>query len=269
MTASRLELLQEFGLASQAARAYLALLAMGESEAREVSRTAKIPLAKVYQVLENLQQRGLCEITVGSPKRYSPVTFGAFLDRVRREHERSIESIERRRSELERALALTEGAKLSDRGRVQVVTGRSAVLELESRLFGRATTSLLMVCTPGRLRRMRKVFSDFERAAERGVEIRVLAPPSSAWEKDVAHFSRVGEVRARTHDEHARSETVAFVVVDRAHAILIDSIPDDADLHRGNDVATHITEAGIVSGLADAFSRLWDASPIHPEERRR
>lgn len=272
MTASRLEILQEFGLATQAARAYLALLAMGDCEAREVSRVAKIPLAKVYQVLEGLQQRGLCEIMVGSPKRFSPVPFGAFLDRVRREHERSIEAIERRRKDLEGALVIAGGARLSDRGRVQVVTGRAGVLELEARLFDRASVSILMVCTPGRLHRMRKVFSLFERAAERGVEIRILAPASSpTWDVDAAHFRRVGEVRPRSHDEHERSETVAFVIVDRSHAVLIDAIPDDADLLRGNDVATHITELGIVSALADAFTSLWDAAPLRargdPPER--
>lgn len=264
MDPQRAAILREFGLSEYATRAYLWLLSMGDAEAREVSRAARIPLAKVYHVMDGLQERGLCEIVLGTPKRFVAVPFSDYLARVRREQERAIEALDRRRPEFEAAFTAPPVAKLSDRGRVQLVTGRSAVQELEARLMDRAVGSVILCCTPGRVRRMRKVGSPFERAVARGVRFHVLAPPTSTWVEDRDYYAGFAEVRVRAHEEDPRSDGVAFVVADRSEAMVVDAIPDDAHLTRGHDVATHVTQAGLVSALRDLLGAQWASAPLEP-----
>lgn len=262
----RERILREFGLSEYGARAYLALLDAGEAEAREISRAARVPLAKVYQVMDALQARGLCEILLTTPKRFVPVPFGEFLERVKREHERSIEALASRRPDLERLLSGKGGTRITDRGRVQFVTGRSAVLETEMRMLERATSSVVMVCSPGRALRMRKASSQFERLKERGVAMTFLAPTTAAWGEDHAFYARYGEVRVRAFEEDPRGDSVAFVVVDRAEALVIDSIPDNDRLHEGHDVATYFNEGGLVSALRDLVLAQWGNAPAMPPE---
>lgn len=260
----RLATLRAFHLSEYVARGYLTLLDLGETDARAVSRVARIPLAKVYGVLDALQAKGLCEIFPGTPKRYAPVPIEAYIARVVAEHRRAAEALASQQDELMALFPLQHGLQTTDRGRTQTLTGRRSAMEHEARLLARATGEVVMICTPGRLLRLRKMLGELKEASDRGVPLRMLIPQGPDWASDVAAFSPLAELRVRDHAEAPRSRTVSFVCSDDT-GLIIDYIPDDGSLTNGHDVGVQLGAEGMVGALQDIARALWNAAPAGPE----
>ena len=79
--------LRRLGLSDYEARAYTALLAVGQLTPAEVSRAANIPYTKVYEVLRRLERKGWVLAVSRSPLVYAPVRPEEALSRLRREFE--------------------------------------------------------------------------------------------------------------------------------------------------------------------------------------
>ncbi len=65
-----LELLELVGLRGYEARAYLALIEIGEASASVIASKAGIPQPRVYEVLDSLLKKGLVEVKIGRPRTY-------------------------------------------------------------------------------------------------------------------------------------------------------------------------------------------------------
>ena len=65
-------LLKEFGLTSNAAKAYIALLRKNPSTGYEISGQADIPRSAIYNVLAKLVNMGLVSSVGKDPRRYIP-----------------------------------------------------------------------------------------------------------------------------------------------------------------------------------------------------
>ena len=67
------ETLHELGLNSYEIDAYLALLESGQMTAMEISREAKVPYSKIYEVLNSLKEKGWIKSSESRPFKYYPV----------------------------------------------------------------------------------------------------------------------------------------------------------------------------------------------------
>lgn len=262
----RIETLRSYDISESAARAYLALLELGKTEAREVARLSRIPVSKVYHVLDYLQAKGLCHVYPESPKRYAPVPFGEFLDARKGQLARAIHAIERDRPSLEARYRVASGAAMDDRGRFRVLAGRKNVLDKESALLAGARQDALMFCTPGRLLRMRRMLGELETAKDRGVRLRMLIPCTPTWTEDRRDFGRLGLVRVRDHSEATRSRSVAYVATDRDRVLVADHVPDDGSLEDGHDAAVVVEQQGAASALCDLLESVWERAPRRPRK---
>src|SRR5438552_18152006 len=128
ITPERLSRLREFGLSEYAARAYLALLDLGVAEARDVSTLSKVPQAKIYHVLEQLHEKGLAVILPEFPKKYAPVPFPEYLDRLHEEHARAADAISRDREVLAEMFRVMGDTEMGNRGFFTVIRGRRNVM---------------------------------------------------------------------------------------------------------------------------------------------
>lgn len=97
MARREVEALRELGLSEYEARAYAALLAMGEMTPREVSLAAGIPYTKVYEVLRRLEAKGWVRRLSKGPLLYAPRRPEVIIDELRA-------SLEKRLNEAERVL---------------------------------------------------------------------------------------------------------------------------------------------------------------------
>ena len=74
--------LRDLGLSEYEARAYRALLRSGPTTAKELSRTSDVPMGRIYDVLNGLEQHRLVRSQAASrPKKYAAVEPEVGLDR--------------------------------------------------------------------------------------------------------------------------------------------------------------------------------------------
>jgi len=75
--------LRDLGLSEYEARAYRALLNTGPTTAKELSRASDVPMGRIYDVLNSIEQYNLVRSqTASRPKKYVAVEPGTALDRL-------------------------------------------------------------------------------------------------------------------------------------------------------------------------------------------
>ncbi|WP_254862621.1 TrmB family transcriptional regulator [Halovivax gelatinilyticus] len=75
--------LRDLGLSEYEARAYRTLLQMGPTTAKELSRASDVPMGRVYDVLNSIEQYNLVRTqTASRPKKYVAVEPSTALDRL-------------------------------------------------------------------------------------------------------------------------------------------------------------------------------------------
>src|SRR6056297_2284762 len=84
--------LRDLGLSEYEARAYRALLNTGPTTAKELSRASEVPMGRVYDVLNSLEQYNLVRSQAASrPKKYVAVEPSTALDRLLADKQRELE----------------------------------------------------------------------------------------------------------------------------------------------------------------------------------
>jgi len=78
--------LQEFGLSSNASKAYVALLRNNPATGYEISTQSGIPRSAIYSVLNRLSSMGLINSVGDAPKRYVALSPSALLEHLKSSH---------------------------------------------------------------------------------------------------------------------------------------------------------------------------------------
>jgi len=86
--------LTDFGFSVYEAKAYLALLQKSPAIGYAVSKTAKIPTAKIYETLANLKNKGAVLASSSEPVLYYPVDPDVLLHRIRHEIEEKMKNLD-------------------------------------------------------------------------------------------------------------------------------------------------------------------------------
>jgi sugar-specific transcriptional regulator TrmB len=118
-----IEQLQALGLSVYAARTYVALVALGEGTAQDVSDVADVPRTRVYDAAAELCDRGLVDVQGTTPKRFWPVSVETAGRLFRREYENRVTTLTESLEDVE-----AEPRTEEQRG-VWTVTGRDAVTD--------------------------------------------------------------------------------------------------------------------------------------------
>jgi sugar-specific transcriptional regulator TrmB len=84
--------LRDLGLSEYEARAYRALLNTGPTTAKELSRASDVPMGRIYDVLNSIEQYNLVRSqTASRPKKYVAVEPSTALDRLLEDKKRELE----------------------------------------------------------------------------------------------------------------------------------------------------------------------------------
>lgn len=261
ITPERVAKLRQFGLSEYASRTYLALLDLGTAEARDISGISKVPASKVYRILEQLHEKGLVAILPEFPRKYAPVPFAEYLDKIHQEHQEAASAIESERETLADMFAVMGDVEGSDRGTFTVVRGRRNVAEKLREIAGSAARGFGMVVTPGLAARpaiLEEVAAD---ASRRGVPLRLLVPAASG-----ASFVPPAGAEVRALPQGDALESGSLAVGDRASALLVHFLPDDGHPFEGNDTAVATDHAGVAAILSALFESAWDRG--RPQDSR-
>ncbi len=84
--------LRDLGLSEYEARAYRSLLSTGPTTAKELSRASDVPMGRIYDVLNSIEQYNLVRSqTASRPKKYVAVEPSTALDRLLEDKKRELE----------------------------------------------------------------------------------------------------------------------------------------------------------------------------------
>ncbi|HVL49180.1 MAG TPA: helix-turn-helix domain-containing protein [Candidatus Thermoplasmatota archaeon] len=267
VTDARIARLREFGLSEYAARAYLALLDLGVTEARDVSALGKVPTSKIYHVLDQLHAKGLVEILPEFPKKYAPLPFAAFLDALTREHETAVATIRLGREKLEEEFRIFGDADVGDRGAFSVIRGRRNVMAKIREIMSGAESEVFVLGTPRGSSRVRYLNDVVNDVVARGVKIRVLSPITPDSLPRLLRFANRAEIRGRT-TETAEGLNVGIYIADNRRALVVTFVPDDESPVAGKDVGFITDQAAVVASLMALLEPQWAKSPELALERR-
>ncbi|HWG89883.1 MAG TPA: helix-turn-helix domain-containing protein [Candidatus Thermoplasmatota archaeon] len=257
ITEDRLSRLREFGLSEYAARAYLALLDLGVAEARDVSTLSKVPTSKIYHVLDQLHERGLVEILPEFPKRFAPISFGEFLDKVLVDHRSRVTTLERERDALVRMFSVTGDVDLGERGSFMLLRGRRNVLNEFRGLLAGAEGDVLIYGGVGAGLRAALHALEAEAALGRGVTLRLLVPDDPAVTEALSRFGSPFQVRHRDSPGGVEGPGITIAVADGRRAVIAHFIPDDASTTRGDDTAIATDDKGMIAALRTVLEDTW------------
>ncbi|WIV67140.1 TrmB family transcriptional regulator [Natrialbaceae archaeon AArc-T1-2] len=93
--------LRDLGLSEYESRVYRALLNTGPATAKELSRASDVPMGRIYDVLNSIEQHNLVRSqTASRPKKYVAVEPATALDRLLEDKKRELEARARQYEEI-------------------------------------------------------------------------------------------------------------------------------------------------------------------------
>lgn len=97
MKESIIDGLKKIGLTEYEAKAYAALVGLGEATARDIHDASGVPRTRIYDILRDLTNKGFVEFIEGSPTYYRVVDPDLVMERIRDE---LVEAIDKSKKEL-------------------------------------------------------------------------------------------------------------------------------------------------------------------------
>jgi len=184
--------LRDLGLSEYEDRVYRSLLQTGATTAKELSRTSEVPMGRIYDVLNSLEQHSLVRSQAsGRPKKYVAVEPDVALDRLLEAKKRELDEQADRYEEIVDTLVdeIDTGEPVDDTFWTAAV-GSEETLELLLERISAAEEELIYVAGSSAsgidLRSVTdRVTDELEGALERGVDIDLLLKPALVAELPV------------------------------------------------------------------------------------
>jgi len=257
---SQLNALRHIGLTEYESRLYLVLVKMGPVKASELSFRAQIPRTKAYGAINELERKGLLRIIPGKPDVYSPASPGEVLMPI----------VNKLRRQLTEAESVIEGLMLTFETNRFVkrdgpkeadgfweVEGRPGVINKLNQIFSDASKSVNYCTSATGLVRAYKAHCDIlEKASDRGVAVRIIAPVNS---ENAVVAREIAEVLEFKSIDKPFGQN--FVTVDSRELIVMEILPEDLRTDQGADKGIWTTNRLVVELHGELFERLWNAIP--------
>jgi sugar-specific transcriptional regulator TrmB len=250
--------LKDFGLNSYEAKLWTALLSRGVATAGELSDIANVPRSRSYDVLESLERKGFVIMKLGKPIKYIAVPPAEVLERVKKAIK---EDAERQATVLE-GLKSSEvlgelntlhksGIEMVEPGELTgAVRGRNNLYNHIASAVKNAEKSVCIMTTEAGLVRKAEAFKNaFQKAKERGVRIRIVAPQSKG--------SQVSRQLGNSAQMKSTDAVPArFCVVDGKQVTFM--VLDDASTHPNYDFGVWVNAETFAKSFENMFNMIWE-----------
>ena len=237
--------LREMGLNAYEIDAYLVLLDGGQMTAMEISREAKVPYSKMYEVLNSLKEKGWIKSSESRPFKYYPVPP---LEATRFTKLR----LEDKYANWENTVAETlqplyEKRELVERPDMLILRGQQAVLSKIEEVFKKAAVEIVIAAPEF----AKPVIAMAEPLLGNGLKKTVKVKVMAAGKKEdwlfIKKFTGLGELRIRDH------MFGGGIIADGKEAMLF----------LGEDKPSLViwsNHVGLVGFAREYFQFLWDSS---------
>jgi hypothetical protein len=259
----RLQSLISLGLNAYEAATYVALLSRPQLHPPEVSRLARIPRQRVYDVLDSLVAKGLCIARDANPKSYSAIDPKIALELLAEERGTALE-IQKQETEQMAARVAAELLPLFTSGRgqtdplayVEVLAGSARIAHRALALAQEAKKSVNSCIKRPMILSKEQNWTFLKAPLGRGLKYRALCDPDAI--EDAELRSWMEEFREWGLEIRVAPELPLKMQAFDDEAVLI-SMQDPA-AGQPSFTAVAIHNRGLVEVLNLAFERLWDGA---------
>jgi len=183
----REEALRKIGLSDRETKVYIALLELGEALASKISEKTSIPRTLVYDILENLLDKGIVSYVIKSNKKYfSALNPDSLIEVLRNQEEEKEKLIKQALPEL----LILKNKKIKEKAKVEVYEGKDGIktvfndaLRVGKEFLCFGSTGISPSIIPYELSRFHKerierkinwrvIYNDDKLGRERGEEVR-------------------------------------------------------------------------------------------------
>jgi len=171
LRATAIRQLKALGLSTYAARTFVALACLGDGTAEDVSDVADVPRTRVYDAVDELQERGLVDVQQSTPKRFWSVS----TETAGRQFEQ--EYVSRVREATDALEALAPEDNTTEQLGVWTVTGRDTVTQRVVEFIEGAQEEVVYMTTGGL--HSEAVTESLYLASDRNVSIRLAGMSDS------------------------------------------------------------------------------------------
>ena len=262
--------LRDLGLSEYEARAYRSLLQTGPTTAKELSRTSEVPMGRIYDVLNSLEQHSLVRSQAsGRPKKYVAVEPEAALDRLLDTKKRELDEQADRYEEIVDTLVeeIDAGEPVDDQFWTAAV-GHEETLELQLERIAAAEEELIYVAgSPASGIDLRsvtdRVVDALERALERGVDVDLLLKPALVSELPAENTEQYSTRFQRYENFEARtlaSVDGTFTLLDGVEVCI--AVPNPLDPTE-SFAMINLKDASFAADVREEFAPRWkQAAPF-------
>lgn len=190
MNSNLSEFFEKIGLTEYEAKTLTALFKLRESEVPEISRIAQVPKTRVYDVLENLTERGLIIEIYGRPKKYKVVDVRSAFDELLNSKKKQLEDLEKQAKELKESFKDNGAMEDEAMEKVMKVKDRSDFMKILSQEIGGAQKQVIAFTQLGPENEL--IRDSIRKAKENNVEVKLIGKINSASRKAAKEYSELG-----------------------------------------------------------------------------
>jgi sugar-specific transcriptional regulator TrmB len=238
------EILREMGLNAYEIDAYVALLDIGQMTAMEISREAKVPYSKIYEVLNTLKDKGWIKSSETRPFKYYPVPPLEATACTKRKLDDKYLAWEQ--TIAESLQPLYEKRELIERPDILILHGQNAILvKLEEQI--KKANKEVMIAAPAFAKPIITSADQLLVGLKKNVNVKIMASGHGEEWKTLKKVTSLSELRVRDH------MFGGGVITDSKEAMLF------LGEEKPNLViwSNHI---GLVGFAREYFQFLWDSS---------
>ncbi len=236
--------LRELGLNAYEVDAYLVLLECGQMTAMEISREAKVPYSKIYEVLNQLKEKGWIRSSETRPFKYHPVSPAEAATYTKQRLEDKYQHWEQ--TVAETLQPLYEKRDLVERPDILILHGQQAVVTKLEEVVKKANKEV-MIAAPTFAKPIIASADVLLSGLKKTVTVKLMAAGKKSDLRALKKIEGISELRVRDH------MFGGGVIADGKEAMLFLG-EDKPSLVIWSD---HI---GLVGFAREYFQFLWDSS---------
>ena len=257
------QLLQEVGLNIYEAAAYLSLLKLGVSEARDIYRDSEVPYGKIYSVLESLVGKGFVEVQASRPKKFRAVdpelALDTFFERKKAEVEREMALLKNSVEEAKEALKAVPTQKRKDEFFWTTAITESEIKKFAVSIYSEVKKSVCALPPVFGISIVFYLLPEITKAIDRGVRIKLMISPRfMALASVLSH--QEGEILEKLKKgldiRLVQNSNSCFGIVDDSIVVLFQPHPTDRDRVLS---VVKVRDSGLAKNLKEEFDLLWNA----------
>lgn len=266
------QLLRNIGFNKYEAVAYLTILREGFTDASVLSKKSKIPMGKIYSVLDDLENMGFVEVQHSRPKKYraieASIAFENFLIRKESEIHRELDTLRKTIDDIKKALSYYSIREEGEQQFWSAAMGDEEVMKMIKNVYHEAKNEICVV-VPRKIRSMgsdqfKDMFASMFHDTllpliKKGIKVRMIDPNPALSESlrewhDSAEDQSLIQNLSQYLEVKALDTPHRFVLIDRDLVILEVNDPLSVDKIFG---MVKIYDRTLSNELHAKFEEFW------------